>query len=324
MITLTGLDMATFQWLAGKFEPIYATTTPHTETGEILRKYPRKGRKRLMSAGDCLALCLAWTRLQGSTMVLSMIFGMTGTSVSICLRFGWRLLIQVLQKELGAAIQIPSVEKIKNYQEAIEAKHPNLKNMWCTMDGLKLYLEQSTDTVIPNAFYNGWTHDHYVSAVFVFCPDGTIPIATYNVPGCFHDSTIAEWGNIYKKLKGVFDQHGGRCTVDSAFSKKNYPFLIKSSQSDPDSDNPLDYIVNSEATSMQQSAEWGMRAVQASFPRLKDRLIYKEMGERRIILKSMILLYNLRAQQVGINQILSTYMNNLNRDTNSEFIGPLL
>ena len=67
-------------------------------------------------------------------------------------------------------------------------------------------------------------HDHYVSAVLVFCLDGTIPIACYNVPGCIHDSTIADWGNIYKKLEGIYNAElQGKCTVDSAFSKKNVP-----------------------------------------------------------------------------------------------------
>ena len=101
-------------------------------------------------------------------------------------------------------------------------------------------------------FYNGWTSDHYISAVIVFCPDGTIPIAAYNAPGSFHDSTIAEWGGIYDKLRNVYENTGtlGRCTVDSAFSKQRYDFLIKSSQGDPDSDNPNDFIVNREATLM--------------------------------------------------------------------------
>ena len=53
------------------------------------------------------------------------------------------------------------------------------------MDGLKLYLEQASDCVVQNRYYNGWTHDHYVSTVLVFCPDGTIPIVMYNIPGFF-------------------------------------------------------------------------------------------------------------------------------------------
>ena len=75
---------------------------------------------------------------------------------------------------------------------------------------------------------------------------------------------------------------------------------------------------------MHQSAEWGMRAIQSSFPRLKDRFVYEETGERKIIFKFMLLLYNVRARRVGINQIQNTYMPHLNKDVNEEFVVPLL
>ena len=57
-----------------------------------------------------------------------------------------------------------------------------------------------------------------------------------------------------------------------------------------------------QATSMRQAAEWGMRAIQSSFPRLKDTFVYEETGERRIVMKMLCLLYNLRARTVGINR----------------------
>ena len=71
-----------------------------------------------------------------------------------------------------------------------------------------------------------------------------------------------------------------------------------------------------EATSARQTAEWGMRSLQASFPWLKDRFIYEERGERRIVLKMFVLLYNMQAQMVGIDQIRNVYMSNLERDAN--------
>jgi hypothetical protein len=60
-----------------------------------------------------------------------------------------------------------------------------------------------------------------------------------------------------------------------------------------------------EATSMQQSAEWGMLAVQSSFPQLKDALLYEEYSEQQRIMTSLLLLYNLRACLDRINQIRS-------------------
>ena len=77
---------------------------------------------------------------------------------------------------------------------------------------------------------------------------------------------------------------------------------------------------NQDATSMRQSAEWGMRALQSSFPRLKDRFVYEEQGERKVMLRMILLLYNIRARKVGINQIQNVYMPALNINANEYFL----
>ena len=136
------------------------------------------------------------------------------------------------------------------------------------MDGLKITLEQSGDALIQERFYNGWTHDHYVSSVLCFCPDGTIPIAYVNIPGAFHDSQIAEDGDLYDKLETVYQRDGGQCTVDSAFGNMNREFLIKSSQELIHIRSSRARNIARDATSMRQSAEWGMRAFQSSMPRI--------------------------------------------------------
>jgi hypothetical protein len=92
------------------------------------------------------------------------------------------------------------------------------------MDGLKLTLEQSGDALIQERFYNGWTHDHYVSSVLCFCPNGTIPIAYVNIPGAVHDSQIADYGDIHDKLELVYKQDNAQCTVDSVFGNVHQEF----------------------------------------------------------------------------------------------------
>ena len=67
-------------------------------------------------------------------------------------------------------------------------------------------------------------------------------------------------------------------------------------------------------TSCRQAAEWGMRGLQGLFPRLKDHILYKENGERAIILKFITLLYNYRIRSVGIDQIVNHYMPSLSID----------
>jgi hypothetical protein len=221
-------------------------------------------------------------------------------------------------------VRIPSGEEIESFKEAFATRHPLLSDCWATMDGLKLYLQAAGHAEIQEKYYNGWTHDHYVTSVFCFCPDGTIPIAFFNVPGSVHDSLVAEYGNIYDKLEEVFQSTGGKCCVDSAFGNVNREFLYKSCQDHLGSSAPtrelrkLDLRKKRQATSARQTAEWGMRMIQTSFPRLKDRFVYEERGERRITLKMLILLYNMRARMVGINQIRNTYMKHLSRDANAD------
>ena len=177
------------------------------------------------------------------------------------------------------------------YKEAVGAIYPLLSDVWSTMDGLKLNLQQSGNTEIQACFYNGWTHGHYVMSVFVFCPDGTIPIAFFYIPESVHDSQVAHWGKVYDKLGAVYDETGGKCTVDSAFGKVNRPLLIMSLQDYLVSTMPtrqeqrLDLQRKRQATSMRQAAEWGMRAIQSSFPCLKDTFVYEDTGERRILMK---------------------------------------
>jgi len=80
----------------------------------------------------------------------------------------------------------------------------------------------------------------------------------------------------------------------------------------------LDLQRKRQATSMRQAAEWGMRAIQSSFPCLKDTFVYEDTGERRILMKMLCLLYNLRARSVGINQIKNVFMKQLEEDANNE------
>lgn len=71
-----------------------------------------------------------------------------------------------------------------------------------------------------------------------------------------------------------------------------------------------------QATSVRQASECGMRGLPGSFPCLKDWFIYEERGGKKLMLWSAVLLFNLRARLVGLNQILSTYMPNFGAETN--------
>jgi hypothetical protein len=117
---------------------------------------------------------------------------------------------------------------------------------------------------------------------------------------------------------------GGKCCVDSAFGSIERDFLLNLGQDLLVSSAPtrheqnLEHQVRRQTTSAQQTAEWGMLSIQTSFPQLNDRFIYKEQGEQRIVMKILVLLYNMWVRMVGINQIQNTYMRHLNRNATKD------
>jgi ankyrin repeat protein len=180
-----------------------------------------------------------------------------------------------------AKIRMPNDEELRSFRESIKSKYPSLKRVWGSMDGLKLLLERAGDCDTQNMFYNGWTHDHYVSCLFLFSPDGLVRACYLNAPGCWHDSTNALNSKIYDKVDDVYQRTRCKVVVDSAFSATKRPSLIKSHQTNFDrlgNTRQKDQI-HRDATSVRQLSEWGMRGFQGSFPRLNDRMIYEENGE---------------------------------------------
>jgi hypothetical protein len=233
MITLTGFDCASFASLCVLFAPVFNSYMSFVPSGTSCFKWenlPNKGRKQKIQPEDCLELVLAWTRTRGSLMALQLIFVMTYSNLDDYLLFGKQIIVTVLKNDDRARILLPCLKNIDEYKHMARNRHSFLTDVWCIMDGLKLTLEQSSDALIQERYYNGWTHDHYVTSVLCFCPNGTIPIAFINVPGSVHDSQVANYGKIYDKLASVYERDGAQCTVDSAFGNFFREYLIKSSQ----------------------------------------------------------------------------------------------
>jgi hypothetical protein len=115
---------------------------------------------------------------RGLLNVLQLVFGLTYTNLSVYLRFGVHLFIETIRDNLHAQVSIPSTEKIKSFKEAFASWHPFLTDCWATMDGLKLFLQQSGNADIQECYYNGWAHDHYVTSIFLL-------LSRQNNPNCF-------------------------------------------------------------------------------------------------------------------------------------------
>ena len=324
LVTLCGFDHKTFSTLHDKFKIVFDKYSPWTRHGRIQKvRKDKGGRPRLLSSVQCLALALAWTRTRGSYAVLQLIFGLTASHLSLWLRFGRRILVRILRDDPLAKVIKPTQDEIRQFEKAILSKYPALKRCWGAMDGLKLRLERAGDDDTQNNFYNGWTHDHYVSNLFLFSPDGRIRACYINCPGTFHDSTMANMSKIYDLIDNLYGEMGTKVVIDSAFSADNRQSVYKSYQNNIDNSGRVrqSSAIHRQATSVRQLAEWGMRGLQGSFPRLKDRLLYEERGERRVILEMIVLLYNYRASTVGMNQIQSSFMPHLQRSAN-KFVFP--
>jgi hypothetical protein len=221
------------------------------------------------------------------------------------------LLLKVLRSDQRAIVSMPSEEdEVDDFIEAINMKYPALTNCWGAMVGLKVWLEKAGNSQIQNIFFNGWTYDHYVNSLFLFSLDGKKRACYIYAPGTMHDSTMANWGGLYEKVDDLYTSRGAKIVVDLAFASDRRQSVYKSYQSNIDNQGNVRQIlqIQRQATLVRQMSEWGMRGLQASFPRLNDRIIYEENGERRLIKELFVYLYNYRAAAVAMNQIQSVYM----------------
>ena len=113
MITSTGFDVLTFDYILGKFKETYYDYSPHGEDGKIVKRSDdKRGRRRLVDAESCLGLYLVWTRTTCNLWVIQYIFNLSHQSLSIYIRYARRVLLQVLKYDENAIIRRPSVEEI--------------------------------------------------------------------------------------------------------------------------------------------------------------------------------------------------------------------
>ena len=191
------------------------------------------GHRHLLDTEGCLGLVLCWSHTCGTEWCLAVVFGLTGTCVSVYLQFGMQILVAILKADLKSEVCMPDAAEIALFKEAITVKHILLVDCYCMVDGLKLYLQQAGDSIIQSCFYNGWKHDHYVTNIFAFTLNGSIIACTLNAPGTWHDSTLAHWVSMYSKLQKCLEDHHGKVLMDSAFASNMYEFIIQSSQNVP-------------------------------------------------------------------------------------------
>ena len=66
-----------------------------------------------------LGLVLVWSRTRGSLAFLQLIFGLSRTGIEVYLRFGKRLLVKLLSRDINSKLGMPTRMRVEAYKEAV-------------------------------------------------------------------------------------------------------------------------------------------------------------------------------------------------------------
>ncbi len=265
----------------------------------------RAGRKWSLSSEGQLGLFLFYI---GSTMnykFLCVIFGITPNPCSRMLRNMLKLVVRRLHYHPLAKIEFPSPEKMALFASMVQIREAAIDDVIGFMDGVALKTECTSERVTQNAFYSGYECDTTVNNVFTYGPDGKVFLAAINFPGSWADGSLcARFLDSIRRRIGHY-----KICVDQGFPRSGDAWNILVGPMNERSARRLhptmrEYMlrVSNVYVSLRQSSEWGMRALQASFPRFKKRLP-SDAKQRRLVIQSIILTHNFRTCIVGRNQI---------------------
>ena len=51
---------------------------------------------------------------------------------------------------------MPFAHQLEEYRQMIASRYPALVDVWSSMDGLKVQIEQAPNFITQSRFYNGW------------------------------------------------------------------------------------------------------------------------------------------------------------------------
>jgi hypothetical protein len=213
--------------------------------------------------------------------------------------------IEKLRNNEHAEIRFPNQEKMRELAELVRLREPLVEDVIGFTDGLSIHVE--CDINNNNAYFNKYHQDTMVNNVFCFSSEGKVIHACINYLGGMHDAMVA-----VDIVQVVLDNIGKIC-VDQGFPRSGAlydkfvgPMSKARRRSIAQNLRNWVYTLHNIYVSLRQASEWGMRALQGSFSRLKSRLTSNTEIRGEIIL-SIILLHNFRTSLVGLNQIATVF-----------------
>lgn len=172
-IVTMGFDVYAFEHiLASGFEAKW-NTIPISRNDVSSHGNPRLGGRSLDASG-ALGLILHYLNSTASEISLQLIFALTPSTTSRYIDFALRILLDTLRTMPECVIAWPQGTQFEEYAALVQARHRLLFGAFGTIDGLNLPCQTAyNDVDVENATYNGWLHEHFISSVLVFAPDGT-------------------------------------------------------------------------------------------------------------------------------------------------------
>jgi hypothetical protein len=240
---------------------------------------------------------------------LCLLFGVTPSTACEIINDMLQKTIITLRKYPSSRIKFPDDNEMAEYARLISLREPAVGNIIGFIDGVSIPVQCSDDVLEQNAMYNGYYHDTMCNNVFAFAPTGKIIFASINNPGSWHDAQVA-----YKLIQTVIERcHMYAFCVDQGFPRSGPlhdkfigPISAKTRRKLAPNLVNLLLEKHNRAISLRQASEWGMRALQGSFSRLKSRLTSSKT-KRQEILHAIVLLHNFRTEYVGLNQITTVF-----------------
>ena len=269
----------------------------------------RYGRPRSLDDNGDLGLYLLYLGYQMKTKHLCLIFGIVPTTAEVTINKVMDQVCRRLRRHPASQIVFPTQEKMAKFARMVERREPLIKNVIGFVDGVSVPVQCSDDELLQRAAYCGYSHDTMCNNVFAFSPEGKVIYAAINFPGSWHDSTVA-----LQFIRLVISKIGTYALcVDQGFPRSGdlydrfvgpLPKRVKRKLT-PEA---REYIIpqHEKYISLRQASEWGMRALQGTFSRLKSRMTSNLKKRERIIL-SVVLLHNYRTEIVGLNQIAAVF-----------------
>ena len=269
----------------------------------------RRGRPRSLRPEGCLGLLLFYLGSTMNSKHLCMIFGIVPSTCSKVVRAMLRLAVDRLAHDPIAAVRFPSPEKMREFARMVQVRAPIVDDIIGFMDGVSIPAECTDERMEQNAFYCGYDCDTMVNNVFAYGPDGKVFFAAVNFPGSWADGALSlRFLHAIKKKIGEY-----KICVDQGFPRSGDAYGVLVGPVTKRAARRLhrdvrDYLlrISNVHTSLRQASEWGMRGLQATFPRWKKRLP-SDHFQRRLVIEAIVLIHNFRTDMVGFNQIKTVF-----------------